>query len=334
MRVSSSQVYRQVTDSLMRNLAEIMRLNTQASSGRKINKPSDDAAGTARALAYKVAIDAGEQYAKNVDDASSAIGFAENTLGSVSSALVRAKELALQAANGTQSAASRAGISKEVAQIRDQLLGLSNARFGNGYVFSGFRTDVAAFDASFVYRGDAGTVNVMVDRNVMIPRNVTGSEAFGYAPAAETVAELGDGRRAHYIPGAGTTVTVEIRAADDTTVLDSFQFDNAMQMTDLLSQALESNDTTRISALLKPLDDVMGHVNDVRTDLGARLNRLEDQGIRIEDTKLATQAALSGVEDADIASTVSGIAKANTALQALQASSAKLLSQSLLDFLR
>lgn len=334
MRVSTSQVYRQVTDSLMRNLAEIMRLNTQVSSGRKINKPSDDAAGTARALDYKVAIDAGEQYGKNVSDAYNAIGFADNTLGSVSSALVRAKELALQGANGTQSAASRAAIAQEVGQLRDQLLSLANSRFGNGYVFSGFRTDVAAFDASFAYQGDSGAINVMVDRSVMIPRNVTGSEAFGYAPPGEAVVQLDGGHIAHYIPGAGTTVNVEIRAADDTTVIDSFRFDNAMQMTDHLSQALESNDTTRISALLKPLDDALGHVSDVRADLGARLNRLDDQGKRLEDTKLAAQTALSGVEDADIASTVSGIAKANTALQALQASSAKILSQSLLDFLR
>jgi len=334
MRVSTSQVYRHVTDSLMRNLAELMRLNTQVSSGRKINKPSDDAAGTSRAMGYKVSIDAGEQYGKNVADASNAIGFAENTLGSVSSALVRAKEIALMGANGAQNAASRAAISKEAAQLRDHIRSLANSRFGNGYVFSGFKTDVAAFDASFVYQGDAGMINVMVDRGTMISRNITGAEAFGYAPAAATVVQLDGGHIAHYVPGAGTTVNVEIRAADDTTVLDSFHFDNAMQMTDLLSQALESNDTTRISALLKPLDDAMGHVNDVRADLGARLNRLDDQGKRLEDTKFATQTALSGVEDADITSAVSGIAKANTALQALQASSAKILSQSLLDFLR
>ena len=334
MRVSSSQVYRQVTDSLMRNLAEIMRLNTQVSSGKKINKPSDDPAGAARALDYKVAIDAGEQYGKNVADASNAIGFAENTLGSVSSALVRAKELALQAANGTQNASSRAAISKEAAQLRDHLLSLANSRFGDGYVFSGFRTDVPAFDASLAYQGDSGTINVMVDRSVMISRNVTGSEAFGYALSAPETVTIDGGKIAHYIPGSGTSVTVEIRAADDTTVLDSFSFDNAMQVTDLLSQALVNNDTTRISALMKPLDDAMGHVNDVRADLGARLNRLDDQGKRLEETKFATQTALSGVEDADIASTVSDIAKANAALQALQASSAKILSQSLLDFLK
>ena len=334
MRVSTSQIYRQTTDSLMRNLADIVRLNEQVSSGKKINKPSDDAAGASRALDYKVAIDAGEQYGKNTADASNAIGFAENALDSASSALVRLKELALQAANGTQDAASRAAISKEAAQLKDQLLSIANSRNGNEYVFSGFKTDVPAFDSSFAYQGDSGAINVMVDRSVMIPRNVTGSEAFGYSLSAPQTVTTDGGKIVHYIPGSGTTINVEIRAADDATVLDSFHFDNVMQMTDLLSQALVNNDAARVSALMKPLDDAMGHVSDVRADLGARLNRLDDQGVRLEDTKLATQTALSGVEDADIVSTVSDIAKANTALQALQASSAKLLSQSLLDFLR
>ena len=143
MRVSTSQIYRQTTDSLMRNLSDVVRLHEQVSSGKKINKPSDDAAGASRALDYKVAIDAGEQYGKNVADASNAIGFAENALDSASSALVRLKELALQAANGTQDAASRAAISKEAAQLRDQLLSIANSRIGNEYVFSGFKTDVA-----------------------------------------------------------------------------------------------------------------------------------------------------------------------------------------------
>jgi flagellar hook-associated protein 3 FlgL len=333
MRVSTFQMYRQFTDSMMRGLADMLRLNEQVSSGRRINKPSDDATGISRALDYKVAIEAGDQYRKNVDDATNAIGFTENALASANTALVRAKELAVQAANGTQSAASRDAIAKETAQLRDQLLSIANSRLGTRYVFSGFRTDTPSFDAAYAYQGDAGSVNVMIEKGVLIPQNVTGQEAFGYAPASEEVVTIGAGRIVHYIPGGGTTVDVEIRAADDTTVLDTFRFDNAMQVTDLLAQALENNDSDRISALIKPLEDAMGHVNDVRADLGARLNRLEDQGRRIDDAKFSAQSSLSSVEDADIVSTVSDIAKADAALQALRASSAKILSKSLLDFL-
>jgi flagellar hook-associated protein 3 FlgL len=333
MRVSTSQVYRQTMDSMMRNLADIVRLNEQVSSGKRINKPSDDPTGAGRALDYKVAIDAAQQYGKNITDASNAIGLAENALDSSSSALVRLKELALAGANGTQDAASRDAISKETAQLRDHLLSIANSRNGNDYVFSGFRTDAPAFDPSFVYQGDSGAINVMLDRGTMISRNVAGSEAFGYSlPGPETVTTDG-GNIVHYIPGGGTTVNVEIRAADDTTVLDTFSFDNAMQMADRLSQALAGNDTGRITALLKPLDDMLNRVNDVRADLGARLNRLDDQGKRLDSTTYAAQTALSGVEDVDIARTASDIAKANTALQALQVSAAKLFSKSLLDYL-
>jgi flagellar hook-associated protein 3 FlgL len=335
MRVSSLQVFQQATDSLMRSLSELVRLNEQVSSGKRINKPSDDPGGAGRALDYQVVIDVDAQYRKNVGDASNFIGFTDNTLSSVSSALTRAKELAVQGANGAQSADSRAAIAQEVSQLRNQLLSLANSQFENRYVFSGFRTDAPAFDAtSLSYQGDSGTINAAVDKNATIPTNVTGPGAFGCAPAAEEVVPLDDGRRIHYIPAGGTTVNVEIRAADDTTVLDSFSFDNMMKMTDLLSQALAGNDTGRISALLKPLDDAAGRVNDVRADLGARLNRLDDQGSRLDNATYSAQTALSGVQDADIASTVSGIAKASTALQALQQSAAKILSQSLLDFLR
>jgi len=334
VRVSSFQTYRQATDSMMRSLAEMLRLNGQVASGKRINKPSDDPAGAARAIDYKVAIDADAQYRKNVGDASALIGYAENALASASSAMARLKELALQGASGTLDASSRAAISQETAQLRDHLLSLANSRFGNRYLFSGFRTDTPAFDAAFAYRGDAGAIHAAVERNATIPVNVTGVGAFGYAQPSEEVATIDGGRRVHYIPAGGTAVTVEIRAADDNTVLDTFRFENAMQMTDLLSQALANNNVDRIVALGKPLDDMLGHVNDVRADLGARLNRLEDQGNRLDDSKLSNQTALSGVEDVDIASAISDIAKADAALQALRASAAKILSQSLLDFLR
>jgi flagellar hook-associated protein 3 FlgL len=333
MRVSTLQAYRQATDSMMRTLSDLFKLNDKVASGLRINKPSDDPTGMARALDYKVELSAGEQYLKNIREAESAIGFTENTLSSVSSALARTTELAIQGANGTIDDTSRSAIAAETAQLRDQLLSLANSRLGNRYVFSGFRTDTASFDATFAYRGDAGSVNAMIAKDTLLSQNVSGQTAFGYAPASEEVVGLDGGEIAHYVPGAGTTVTVEIRASDDTTVLDSFSFDNAMQAADLLTGALESGDTRRITALIKPLQDMASHVSDVRADLGARLNRLEDQGNRIEETNLSTKDSLSTVEDADIVAAASDIARTNVALEALQASSAKILQQSLLDFL-
>jgi flagellar hook-associated protein 3 FlgL len=204
---------------------------------------------------------------------------------------------------------------------------------GSGYLFSGFKTGTPAYDAAFDYQGDSGSINVGIGSGVMISQNVTGREAFGYALGAEKSVEIEGGVYAHYIPGSGTSVTVEIRGSDDATVLDSFTYANAMEMADVLTTAMRGDDTRRISACLASIDDMAEHVNTVRADLGARLNRLEDQESRIEDQNLSTATSLSSVEDADIISTASDFTKASTVLSAMRATSSKILSQSLLDFL-
>lgn len=338
MRISTLQVYRQASDSLMKSLSEMYRLNEQISSGKRINKPSDDPTGTSRAMAYKVSIAVGEQYQSNIEGAESALSSADSALSSVNTALTRVKALAVQGASGTATDSSRAALAAEVGQLRDQLLSLANTKVGGAYIFSGFQTGTAAFDtSSYAYRGDSGAINVGIGGGMLLSRNVAGDAVFQYAPAAAEVVEIGEGAYAHYIPGGGTsTITVEIRdsaASGGGALLDSFTFDNAMEMTDVLCEAMKSGNTQRISALLSALDDMAEHVNVVRADLGARLNRLEDQAARIEDENLATRATLSSVEDADIVAAASDFAKANTVLTAVQASSAKILSRSLLDFL-
>ena len=97
-------------------------------------------------MAYKVSIAAGEQYLDNIDGAMSSITSADSTLSSVNTALTRLKELAVQAASDATSDSSRAALAEEVGQLRDQLLSLANTKVGNSYLFSGFRTDTAAFD--------------------------------------------------------------------------------------------------------------------------------------------------------------------------------------------
>ena len=338
MRISTLQIYRQATNSVMRTLSDLYELNGQIASGKRINKPSDDPTGTSRAMAYKVSIATGEQYLGNIDGAMSAITSAESAMSSVNTALTRVKELAVQAASDGTSDSSREALASEVGQLRDHLLSLANTKVGSSYIFSGYRTDAAAFNAtSYAYEGDAGSVYVGIGSGVRISQNVTGEAAFQYTLDAEEVVEIDEGVYAHYIPGSGTsTMTVEIRDSATSgagTLIDSFTFDNAMEMTDVLCTAMENNDMRRISALLSTCDDMAEHVNTVRADLGARLNRLENQGTRIEDQNLMTKANLSSVEDADIIAAASDLSKANTVLTAVQASTAKILSQSLLDFL-
>ncbi len=291
MRVTSFTIFNQLTRAFQRNVNELSDLYNKLSSGRKMDKPSDDVIGTARAMDYKISINDNEQYKRNIDEAESHLSFTETTLSSVSGILTRVRELAIEGANGSQSADSRASIAEEAAALNDQLMSLANTKFRDRYIFSGFKTSTEAFDSNFIYQGDTGLINVTIDRNANIAINITGDKAFSVN---------------------GVTF---FKTLDD------------------LRTALENNDLAGIQAALTPLDDAINQVSNIRADVGARLSYLENQKSRIEDNNLNLKTVLSNTEDTDMAETISEVSKTEAALEALRQSGAKIISQSLMDFL-
>lgn len=220
-------------------------------------------------------------------------------------------------------------------QLRDSILNLGNSIFRDRYIFSGFRTDSPSFDAAtYAYQGNAGVINAPIDRAVVIPVNLPGSDVFGHSLAGSDVVQISGGRYVHYTPGGGTLVQVEIRDTDDTTVLDTFSYSNVIQMTDILYTAVDTNDTARIEALIKPFDLIHRQVITVQAEVGSRLSRLANQIELSKASVLSMQTLLSNTEDADMTTAAVELNKIETTLKALLKSSAEVLSLSLFDFLR
>ena len=92
--------------------------------------------------------------------------------------------------------------------------------------------------------------------------------------------------------------------------------------------------THRLMALSIPLDDAGNQVLQVQAEIGTRQVHLNDQKTRLDNTALNLKNALSKTEDADMEETTTEILKTDTALQALRESASRLISQSLLDFLK
>jgi flagellar hook-associated protein 3 FlgL len=107
----------------------LSRLSNRLSSGKRLNKPSDDPDGMMRSMDYKVSINEIEQYKNNIDSAESYLSYTETTMSSVTNFLTRARELAVQAANGTHNAQTRQAFEPETANLRDEVLRLSNSQY-------------------------------------------------------------------------------------------------------------------------------------------------------------------------------------------------------------
>lgn len=132
--------------------------------------------------------------------------------------------------------------------------------------------------------------------------------------------ETGDGETvASNVPGSqvfsGPTVNV-------LTVLQDFH------------QALVTNDEAGIETAIGQLDSALTQVTNARTDIGARINRLDVVKASLDLLAVNTESLQSNVEDADFAKVASELAALQTQLEASMATLTRQFRTSLLDFLR
>lgn len=95
------------------------------SSGYRINRAADDAAGLAISKKMKTQIEGLEQSSRNASDGVSVIQTAEGALNEVNAMLQRMRELAVQASNGTNTPEDRLAIQKELNQLNNEITRIS-----------------------------------------------------------------------------------------------------------------------------------------------------------------------------------------------------------------
>jgi flagellin len=126
------------------------------SSGYRINRAADDAAGLAISERLRGQINGLEQAQRNVQDAVSMVQTAEGSLTEVHSMLQRVRELAVQYKNGSLSSADRTAIQSEVNQLQSEI-----ERIGQSAEFNGIKLLNATATISFqVGAEDAETITV------------------------------------------------------------------------------------------------------------------------------------------------------------------------------
>ncbi len=157
MRVSLRNQYSNFLYNLQDTQSRLMDLNMQASSQKRINKPSDDPVGTARVLNYRTSLSSIDQYRENIDTAKGWLGLADESMIQVSTLLTKLKGLAEQGATGTMTASDREATSYEVRQIFSQLVNLANTRYEGNSIFGGQKFEQSAFEEALMVYDQKGT---------------------------------------------------------------------------------------------------------------------------------------------------------------------------------
>jgi len=154
------------------------------SSGYKINRAADDAAGLSISEKMRKQIRGLTQASSNAQDGISAVQTAEGALNEVQDMLQRMNELAVKAANGTQAENDRSYIQNEIDQLVTEIDRVSTTtKFNESYLLKGVNQDGTA--AKLTYKTASGNITD-IDEN-------TGKKEYALGTATKkTVADKGE----------------------------------------------------------------------------------------------------------------------------------------------
>lgn len=300
-RVTQESLSRTTLSNIRLNYKKMQDTQEKLSSGKLINRPSDDPSGTRKVLGLKTEEYQVQQFLNNTETAREQITFTSNTLESIQEVLSKIKELSIQASNDTQGPTDRQIIASEMNELLASIVQYSNADNNGRYIFSGTKTFTSAFTAvrntngdisSVTYNGNNEEIKFQIGPNSFIQVNLPGGKLFQDNKIFDTV--------------------ISLRDALNATTFDSSAF----------------------SALREDLDTAADSILTEITKFGAKNNRLELTSNSLGNSQTALKELISYTEDADVASLIMDLKNQENVLQSSLQTGARIIQPSLLDFLK
>lgn len=283
--------------------ARLEGLQAQIGKGERLMRSSDDpvAASRLRGLARADTLSAIDM--TNANRANADLTLADQALSGFTDTIQRAQELATQAANGTLTAAQRAGIGTELAAIHGNLVALANSRDSSGHALFGGEGSGQAYTldggGNAVYVGTASAGELPLGEGQVVQRGLTGPEFLNFS-----------------VNGNPTDLMATIKTLAD--ALQGAVPDPAGAARDALTA----------------LNEGLEAATTGQTLVGARLAWIDLTTTRRENLGELRSSEQADIGGTDIADTVAQLQQVMLVLEASQASFAKLASLSLFDQLR
>jgi flagellar hook-associated protein 3 FlgL len=179
-RVTNHTLMQSAQRNLQSNMAQLAKLQDQASSQKAFNRPSDNPAGAAEAMRVRAEIRASEQYGRNITDANGWLTAVDSALSTSTDIMNQVRDLTIQAGNASLSPSGKQALAIELGSLKEDLLTLTNTRYQGRSVFAGTSDVSKVFDPNtYAYNGSAGTVERRIGADSTVQVDASGSDAFG-----------------------------------------------------------------------------------------------------------------------------------------------------------
>ncbi|MFG6429288.1 flagellin [Roseateles sp. LYH14W] len=274
------------------------------SSGLRVNSAKDDAAGLAIAERMNTQVRGMSVAMRNANDGISLTQTAEGSLGKVGDMLQRMRELAVQAANGTNNTQDRAALNNEFTQLQTEVGRLvRNTNFNGSPILTGFP---GGANSSFTFQVGA---NATVDDQIVI----TQSDILGTTPGTSGTPNGNDGA----LEAAVNSTKINILGAAGSGTggpPPTAAVDFAAAVAPALTGA--NGDEGDPLVAVQFLDFALAQVNLARSTFGATQNRFDSVIANLQVAVENQTSARSRIMDADYAQETSNMSRAQILQQA------------------
>lgn len=303
MKTTMSTSYRNMQLLLDQMTTKLSDLNSQAASGLRVSKASDDPGAVRPILGTRAQITQDSQYLSTMSSAADHYSIVDTQLSQVQNLLVKAKEIAVQAGNGTYTSTDLETLQSQITQVKSSMMDLANAQVNGQYLFGGFKDDAAPFNGDPpTYSGDANHQEIAIGPSQTVQTNVTGNEVF-----------MGDANN------DGTTDAGNVNIFDVLTQIET---------------SLGSGDASGATGQLDNLDTAMDQVSKYQGQLANYASTVDDAKTAMQDTQTSLKAMLSNYQNADFTQTLTALTQQQTAYQAALSVTSQLSKLSILDYMK
>lgn len=295
MRITDRMIIDHTIFRLQQGRQRLGEAQTRVATGRKLLRASDAPADVERAMTLASELHTVQNQVANLGTSRDWLNGTDVALDSFNDLIISARNLALRAANDSNSAAELAAMAGEVEALLANGLAIANTSQAGYYLFAGHQVRTPPFSDdgnSILYNGDNQEIQHLVELGQTMPVNITGV-------AGENGGLL-----------------------------------NGLSQLKALHESLKTNNRAGVQDFLARSGEISGDIYTAQSAVGTRLQRIDRTSARLQEREVDLKKLYSALVDADMAKTIAEMSAEEQAYEMALAASARAMPRSLLDFLR
>jgi len=322
MRITQKNLTRAYLSGLNRNISQLSKSNERLSSGKRINKVSDNVTDAQKALKVRNQLRNNEQFVRNIQSIQNEISAQESSAMQMNEILIDVKELLVKAGSGINSDSDKLIIANEISQLNKSILQLVNVKTSDRYTFSGLNNEAPIqVDASgnVLFNGvnvddiletDLDNDSIFIDIGIGLKFDTQVDQSSVVQLNTSAIHLLGYGKNGNGTPN------------------------NLVSLLNKVVSDLKVGDVSQISEYQKQLSKSVDRVLVQVTDIGTRYAYLENSISRLENEKLNLTDQQNHLESIDYEEETILNKSYDMAYQISLQLGSKVLPLSIFDFMR